>query len=97
MNELSNFDIDEIVKKSKIKNFHGCFSKDVLPTKMNNGFYVINLADDKDAGSHWTALYKFNDEITFYYDSFGFPPPKINVVFLLKVLYNGPVVELYPK
>ena len=75
MNELSNFDIDEIVKKSKIKNFHGCYSKDVLPSKMENGFYVINLADDKDVGSHWSALYKFNNDISFYYDSFGFPPP----------------------
>lgn len=76
MNELSNIDIDEIITKSKIHNYIGCYSKDALPSKMQNGFYVINLADEDQEGSHWTALYKYNNGLSFYYDSFGFPPPK---------------------
>jgi len=75
MNELSNFDIDEIVRKSKINNYYGCYSKDVLPSKMDNGYYIINLADDDQGGSHWTCLYKYDDDLNIYYDSFGFYPP----------------------
>lgn len=65
-NELTNFQIDDALKK--IKNYHGCFVKDKLP-KLVSGFYVINL----NGHSHWTVLYK--DIEDFYFDPFGFPPP----------------------
>lgn len=74
MNELSNFDIDEILKKSKIE-YNGVFSKDVLPHPLKKGFYIINLDDNDGSGSHWTALYKYDNSLNFYY-SFGFICPK---------------------
>ena len=74
MNELSNFDINDILGKSGIT-IRGIYSKNVLPSKLLNGFYVINLADDKDDGTHWTCLYKYDDGLYFYYDSFGFISP----------------------
>jgi hypothetical protein len=74
MNELSNFDIIDICHKDKLP-LKGIHSKNVLPLKLENGFYIINLADDDADGTHWTCLYKYNPSLYFYYDSFGFPPP----------------------
>ena len=68
-NELTNYQIDNELKD--YKNYKGCFIKNELPKKLTNGFYVINL----NGHSHWTVLYKDNDDI-FYYDSFGFEAPE---------------------
>ena len=45
------------------------FSRGNLP-KVKDGTYVINLDDYKSIGSHWIALYVYNNNIT-YFDSFG--------------------------
>jgi len=75
-NSLSNFDIDEILKNYDIK-YNGIFSKDILPNKLLNGFYIINLQNSNiGGGTHWTSLYKINDGYSLYYDSFGFPAPQ---------------------
>ena len=51
-NELSNIEIDALMRHYKIKNYHGCFVKNNLPSRLSNGFYIINL----NGQSHWTAL-----------------------------------------
>ena len=66
-NELSNTDIDALVKRYKIKNYHGCFIDHLLPKKLNDGYYVINL----NGKSHWTALSKEGKDY-LYFDSYGF-------------------------
>ena len=53
-NELTNGEIDELVKHYKIKRYHGCFIDDKLPSKLHNGYYVINL----NGHSHWCCLMK---------------------------------------
>ena len=67
-NELTNKQIDELVKHYKIKKYHGAFIDDRMPTKLKNGYFVINL----NGRSHWTALLKDGDKY-FYFDSYGFP------------------------
>jgi len=67
-NELSNGEIDELVQHYKIKNYHGCFVDDRMPSKLSNGFYIINL----DGNSHWCCLLKDGKKY-FYFDSYGFP------------------------
>ena len=67
-NEITNYQIDNELKG--YKNYKGCFIKNALPKILTKGFYVINL----NGHSHWTVLYKDNDY--FYFDSFGFEPPK---------------------
>lgn len=93
MNELSNFDIEDILKKDGI-NINGIYSKDVLPNPLDNGFYVVNLSDDDEGGTHWTCLYKYDDGLNFYYDSFGFPPP-VDVEQLLKgnIIMNNKEIQ----
>ena len=75
-NELSNFSIINILNHFGIE-IIGVFSKDKLPTEMKKGFYVINLNDHNESGSHWTAFYYNNPDYSIYIDSFGFPAPKL--------------------
>ena len=46
------------------------FQEIILPKKIKNGAYVINLDEYADAGTHWIALY-FNRSEIVYFDSFG--------------------------
>jgi hypothetical protein len=66
-NDLTNKEIDELVKHYKIKKYHGCYIDDELPKKLMNGYYVINL----NGQSHWTCLLKDGNKY-YYFDSFGF-------------------------
>ena len=57
-NELSNIEIIQVLQKAKIKNFHGCYSKDKLPTNLLHGFYIVNAQNQKDGnGTHWCAFW----------------------------------------
>ena len=67
-NELTNKQIDELVKHYKIKNYHGCYIDDKLPNKLQNGYYIINL----NGHSHWCCLMKDGKKY-YYFDSYGFP------------------------
>jgi hypothetical protein len=67
-NELTNGEIDELVKHYKIKKYHGCFIDDKMPSKLSNGYYVVNL----NGHSHWTVLLKDGKKY-FYFDSYSFP------------------------
>jgi hypothetical protein len=40
---LSNYDVDELVKKIEIKNFKGCFYRDKLKEIQPNSSYILNL------------------------------------------------------
>ncbi len=66
-NELTNDELSELVKHYKIKNYHGAFIDDRMPSKLKNGYYVINL----NGRSHWTVLLKDGDNF-YYFDSYGF-------------------------
>jgi len=77
---LSNFDINNFVKKLKIKNFRGVFMKDELPQRPKNiECGIINLENQNQEGSHWTAYYK-NKDLKYYFDSYGNIVPPIELV-----------------
>lgn len=74
-NSLTNTQITDMLRGRGIY-FNGVFSKDLLPSKLQQGWYIINMEDhDKGNGTHWVAL-NYGREFTEYFDSFGFPPPK---------------------
>jgi len=74
---LSNIDIENKLKH--YKKFKGVYSKDLLPRKLNYGFYIINLDDSKNEGTHWVAFLR-DKNINIYFDSFGSPPiDKLNI------------------
>lgn len=78
MNELSNFELINIIKNMHLDYyFGGVHSKDKLPKDLiMNKFYIINLQDhDEGGGTHWTVFY-YNFPLTsIYFDSYGFISP----------------------
>jgi len=61
--------------------YHGCFIKSELPSKLKNGFYVVNL----NGSSHWCGLYKDSPKDMqgstrgtkyYWFDSYGFVAPE---------------------
>ena len=91
-NALSDMDIKYILKAQKIK-LNGVYMKDEFPSKLKNGFYVINLQSSNDGnGTHWTALY-YSSKHSFYFDPFGFLAP-IEIEQKLKTyLYNDKQIQ----
>jgi hypothetical protein len=53
----------------------GVYMKDILPTKLKDVFFVLNLDKESGNGTHWTVLYKKKNTIS-YFDSFGCPLPE---------------------
>ena len=77
-NELSNFDIIDIIKDLKLDYcFGGIYSKDLLPQDlMRTKFYIVNMQDhDEGNGSHWVVFYYNKPLTSIYFDSFGFVAP----------------------
>ena len=64
---LTNFEIQKYYQNKPKLN--GVYSRDNL-LKINDGAYVLNLDEYSDIGTHWVALYVWNNDIT-YFDSFG--------------------------
>ena len=75
-NALSNFDIIKIIQSQGVDDFHGVYMKDLLPDKLERGFYVVNLASstDQNGGTHWTCFY-YTPTFSYYYDSYGYIAP----------------------
>ena len=64
---LNNFKIQKYYQNEP--RFNDVYSRDNLP-KIKDGAYIINLDEYSDIGTHWVALYVYNDNVT-YFDSFG--------------------------
>lgn len=77
---LSNIQIDNAAKVLNIPRFRGTFSKDLLPTPMQPGFYVVNMQNSVSRsgrglpGTHW-VLCEVGPKSSYYVDSFGVVPP----------------------
>ena len=64
---LINFEIQKYYQ-NKLR-LNGVYSRDNLP-KMKYRAYIINLDEYSDIGTHWIALHKQINDVT-YFDSFG--------------------------
>ena len=75
---LTNFEIQKYYQNEPI--FNGVYSRDILPNKIKNETYVINLDEYSNTGTNRIALYSLNDNVT-YFDSFGveYNPKKIKI------------------
>lgn len=80
---MTNFDIIELCKILKIKNFKGVYMRNELNGKGAEGAspvgpawsLILNLDDSNGNGTHWTCLF-VKGKSSYYFDSFGLPPPK---------------------
>ena len=89
---LSNFELEDVVKRPKIPSFRGVFLLDTLPKKPNKKECgIVNL--DK-SGTHWVAWYK-HGRTKIYFDSYSVQPP-IEVVEYLgsTIRYNTDQLQL---
>lgn len=68
---LTNFDIDDLIKKLKIPNFRGVFMRDTLPKRPRRvECGIMNFNTSAQSGSHWVCWYKSGSH-RIYFDSFG--------------------------
>jgi hypothetical protein len=85
---LSNIQIDNLINKWKIKNYGGCIMSDEINKIKDKHYYIINLEDSHKKGSHWVALYYDKNNISYYYDSYGFIYDEPLNKLLKNVIYN---------
>ena len=78
---LTNFDLMEGMKKLKVPNFRGVFTRDALPAKPErNECGLLNLDSSAGRGTHWVAWWKRGD-MKLYFDSYGIVPPNELVIW----------------
>ena len=62
----------------KIKVFRGVISRDQIALIDKTGYYIVNLNDSTQPGSHWVVIYvrsKTTGQPLEYFDSFGLNAP----------------------
>jgi len=87
---LSNFEIEDAIKKLGVPGYRGVFVRDTLPNKPRiEECGILNLGDSSGNGTHWVAWFKKRNRENYYIDSFGIQAP-IELIRYLRVpiLYN---------
>ena len=94
-NSLSDREIIKILKSQNI-NLNGIYMNDELPRKLKTGFYITNLASNKDnsGGTHWTAFY-YNPKCSYYFDPYGFVPTVEVQTKIKPYIYNDIDIQSY--
>ena len=93
MNTLNNKQIDNILKNFKL--YDKCIMTDEGYKLKNNHYYVVNLNNSKQNGSHWCGLY-YNKDKSIYFDSYGYYPDKEIEKYLNSYDYsNKQIQDLY--
>ena len=87
MEELTNFDIEEMAPYFKI-NLICCIDyHDIRNQQFKNGSYILNLGNQ-----HWTALY-IKDKQGIYFDSYGEIYPTPIKKFCPNIIYNDDTIQ----
>lgn len=72
---------------------HGINIKPIMKDQLGNnpqlGYYLVNLENHNQSGSHWCALI-LSKELSFWFDPYGAPPPK-EITNILKLRYKQKV------
>ena len=71
---LSNIQITQYMRARMRSQFRGCYARNNIPKPLPNGYYVVNLDDEHNPGTHWVGMSVRPSEI-IYFDSFGFICP----------------------
>ena len=78
----SNQDLEDFMKQHPSIPFNGCCAKDTIPQmdKSLDWAMIVNMSDETNGkgvplpGTHWVVI-GCKDKDSFYFDSFGLPPP----------------------
>ena len=55
--------------------FRGVISRDQIALIDESGYYIVNLNDSTQPGSHWVVINVKPNEVIEYFDSFGLNAP----------------------
>lgn len=74
---LSQYDLMKYINKLEIKNFKEIYMRDTLPKNSSKGKEcgIMNLDSIAGSGTHWTCWFKNDNNLCYYFDSFGVNPP----------------------
>jgi hypothetical protein len=87
MNTLTNNDINYILYNI-VDNYDGCYMSDEGYKIKDGYYYIYNLNNSKQKGSHWVSLYKNKSGKSFYFDSYGFVCDKEIEPYIKPYKYN---------
>ena len=64
---LTNYDLEELVKLLKIRNFRGIFMRDTLPLQgiKEREVGIINLDSSSGKGTHWVCYSKNRNKLYY--------------------------------
>lgn len=93
--QLSNFELMDLAPKMGIK-LNNVLMKDEANKNMTNGYYIFNLENTNQSGSHWVAMVKKGKQY-YYCDPFGIPPPETMINLLqikeTQLLFNDTQIQ----
>lgn len=91
---LSNSEIDRTLIKLLGREYKGSYARDNLPDILKTGYYVMNLDDLGNEGTHWVGM-KVNQKEIIYFDSFGFicPNEVVHRKGSRKILYSSHEIQ----
>ena len=94
---LTNFDLENLAIKYGIPNFKVIMNDEITTEQYkNNSYYIVNLEDLTDDGSHWVSVLIKNNK-TVYFDSFGVVPSLQVEEFLhkskKKYMFNNKIIQ----
>lgn len=78
---LTNRELMDLAYRMNIQ-LNGVFMKDEATNRLPNGYYIFNLQNHNQSGTHWVALFKKSKKEYYYCDSFGIPPPETLIKLL---------------
>ena len=95
---LSNFDLINWVNQLGIKHFRGVFSRDDLPSEINEPEVgIINLDSKIGPGTHWVCYRNDDKDLCEYFDSFGLLMPNDVLKYLQtsgeKIIYSTDEIQ----
>jgi len=85
LGETTTEDLYNLSKILKIPNLK-VVPRDYIKKPLKDGNYIINLDKPNGQGTHWTSFIK-KDNIIYYFDSFGMPPPTNILIINDKMIY----------
>jgi len=92
---MNDLEIRDVLKNLSI--FYGVFSSDNLPLIPNGKAIVVNtkcLCNKR--GGHWLGIFKNNNGITTFFDSYGLPPKFYNLEkYLGNCIYDTRCIQSF--
>jgi len=92
---MNTIQISKVLTKH-VKYSRGVYPIDILPsTLMKPSIIVINLDKYYMSGSHWVAICFSDSGYAEYFDSYGLPPYKLEIMSYLQHDYMTSFVDMF--